>query len=92
MTFTPALYADGTAIVNVSLSDDGGTSNGGDDISDSRAFSITVNVVSEPETVYAAEEGDCGENTPCFKRLQDAVDFASTAPRSRSRRELTWKT
>ncbi len=47
LTFTVAPNAFGSAIVTVTLSDDGGTSNGGDDTSDSQTFTITVTAVND---------------------------------------------
>lgn len=47
LTYTPAPNANGTAIVTVSLMDDGGTANGGDDTSDPQTFVITVVPVND---------------------------------------------
>jgi len=48
LTFTPAPNAFGTSTVTVSLSDNGGTANGGVDTSGSVTFTITVNGVNDP--------------------------------------------
>jgi hypothetical protein len=48
LTYTPALNAYGSAAVTVQLKDDGGTANGGNDISDPQIFSITVNPIDDP--------------------------------------------
>ena len=50
LTFEPAADANGSATVTVSLSDDGGTANGGDDTSAAVTFTITVNAVNDPPT------------------------------------------
>src|SRR6185295_14857599 len=50
LTFTPAPNASGTATVTVSLSDNGGTANGGVDTSGSVTFTITVLGVNDPPT------------------------------------------
>jgi uncharacterized repeat protein (TIGR01451 family) len=42
LSFTPAADANGSTVVTVTLSDSGGTTNGGIDTSPSRTFSITV--------------------------------------------------
>lgn len=51
LTFTPAANASGTASVTVYLQDNGGTANGGVNVSGSVVFVITVNEVSDPPTV-----------------------------------------
>jgi hypothetical protein len=47
LTYTPAGNANGSALVTVTLSDDGGTANGGDDISDPQTFIITMTAVND---------------------------------------------
>ena len=47
LTFTPAADAFGVATVSVTLKDDGGTANGGDDTSATQTFTITVNSVND---------------------------------------------
>ena len=42
LTYTPAPNANGVTTVNVSLQDDGGTANGGEDTSPNRPFTITI--------------------------------------------------
>ncbi|WP_298541766.1 Ig-like domain-containing protein [uncultured Aquimarina sp.] len=57
LTYTPAADANGSATVTVSISDDGGTANGGDDTSDDQIFTITVNAVNdEPSFTAGANE------------------------------------
>ena len=51
LTFTPAADANGSATVTVYLTDDGGTANGGNDISASQTFSINVTAVNDPPTI-----------------------------------------
>ena len=48
LSYTPADDANGSALVSVSLSDDGGTANGGNDTSSVETFTITVNAVDDP--------------------------------------------
>lgn len=47
LTYTPAANANGTATVTVTLQDNGGTDNGGDDTSDPKTFTITVTAVND---------------------------------------------
>ena len=47
LTFTPAANANGSAMVTVTLKDDGGTANGGDDTSAPQTFTIYVNAVND---------------------------------------------
>ncbi|WP_299219379.1 Ig-like domain-containing protein, partial [uncultured Aquimarina sp.] len=67
LTYTPAADASGSATVTVSISDDGGTANGGDDTSDDQTFTITVNSVNdEPSFTAGANEAvneDAGAQT-----------------------------
>lgn len=53
LTFTPAAGTSGTATVSVSLVDDGGTTNGGDDTSDTQTFTISVVPVNATPTADA---------------------------------------
>ncbi|RKN29833.1 T9SS C-terminal target domain-containing protein [Aquimarina sp. AD1] len=67
LTYTPAANANGSATVNVVLSDDGGTANGGDDTFATQQFTITVNAVNdEPSFTAGANEAvneDAGAQT-----------------------------
>ncbi|MBQ4818779.1 Ig-like domain-containing protein [Aquimarina sp. MMG016] len=57
LTYTPATNANGSATVDVILSDDGGTANGGDDTFATQQFTITVNAVNdEPSFTPGANE------------------------------------
>ena len=47
LTFTPAANAFGSAELTVSLKDNGGTANGGQDTSATQTFTITVNAVND---------------------------------------------
>ena len=50
LSFTPAANAFGSANLTVSLKDNGGTANGGQDTSASQTFTITVNSVNDAPT------------------------------------------
>ena len=47
LTFTPAQDANGSAVVTISVSDDGGVANNGDDTSDDQTFTITITPVND---------------------------------------------
>ncbi|MGJ0485597.1 MAG: PxKF domain-containing protein, partial [Methylomicrobium sp.] len=47
LTYTPAANANGSATITLTLSDDGGTANGGVDTSAPQTFTITVNAVND---------------------------------------------
>lgn len=60
LTFTPAAGKSGTAIITVTLRDDGGTANGGIDTSVSQTFSLTVTARPDQNQAdrYAVSGGD----------------------------------
>ena len=64
LTYTPESNAVGIATITVSLSDDGGTTNGGDDESPSSTFTITVNSVNDAPTTSGIEDITVPEDTP----------------------------
>lgn len=53
LSFTPAPNATGAASVSVRVRDDGGTDNGGVDLSDALIFSITITPKNDPPTAFA---------------------------------------
>ncbi len=55
LTFTTAANANGSAMVTLSLKDDGGTLNGGADTSPTQTFLITVNAVNDAPTFVLGE-------------------------------------
>ncbi len=59
LTYTPAANANGSAMVTVTLRDNGGTANGGDDSSDPAAFTITVQPVNDAPVIT---DGDAAAN------------------------------
>jgi CSLREA domain-containing protein len=63
LTFQPAPNADGTATITISLKDDGGTANGGNDTSASQSFTITVLPagVPPPLTLVVNTVGDAAD-------------------------------
>ena len=80
LTFQPAANTSGTATFNVVLSDNGGTSNGGDDTSPSQSFSITVNNQNLPPTTTGIQNVDGFEDDDLVTRnLFSAFDDAEDA-------------
>ncbi|WP_024298209.1 tandem-95 repeat protein [Methylomicrobium lacus] len=62
LSFTPAPDAHGSATVTLTLSDDGGTTNGGQDTSVAQSFTITVNSVNDRPDFNAANPPATGED------------------------------
>ena len=60
LTYESASGATGTALVSVSLSDDGGTANGGDDTSATQQFTITVVPLNDAPVAAGQTGGERG--------------------------------
>jgi len=83
LTFTPAADASGVANVDIYLTDDGGTANGGDDTSPTQSFVITVNAQNDPPVLVnnvlkTVDEGDVGVTIPNTELLVTDVDNTPT--------------
>jgi hypothetical protein len=63
LTFTPAPNANGTATIMVSLSDNGGTANGGSDTSAQQSFTITVTPVNDVPSFTKGADQSVVEST-----------------------------
>jgi len=63
LTFTPAPNANGSAIVSVTLHDDGGAANGGVDTSATAMFTLTVVSVNDPPVVAGESYETIGNTT-----------------------------
>lgn len=63
LTFTPAANAYGSAVVSVSLKDNGGTANGGHDTSAVQTFNITINPVNDVPSFTKGADQDVNEDT-----------------------------
>jgi hypothetical protein len=72
LTFTSAANAYGTATVTVTLHDNGGTANGGQDTSASVTFTITINAVNDPPTAV-------NDTFATFGNTELRVDLAAAA-------------
>lgn len=62
LTYATATNANGSATVSVYLSDNGGTDNGGADISATQTFSISVTPVNDPPTLSALQNVSVNED------------------------------
>ncbi len=65
LSFAPQPGVSGVVTVSVTLSDDGGTLNGGDDTSDAVVFAITINAVNDPPSITVG--------TPTFITNEDTA-------------------
>ncbi len=74
LSYTPAAGTNGSATIAITLSDDGGTSNGGIDTSSQQSFTITV---SPPPVMFSGDSG--AENYGCWPLAQSAVLTGSLA-------------
>ena len=89
LTYTPAPDANGSATVTVTLSDDGGTANGGDDTSDPQTFTITVTAVNDPPGFTAGSN----QTVPEDAGPQSVVNWAtniSPGPANESAQTVTF--
>jgi hypothetical protein len=82
LNFTPADGQNGTANVTVTLSDDGGTADGGVDTSASQTFIISVNAVNDAPSFTAGEnqtvlEDAVAQSVPWATDLDDGDDGSS---------------
>ncbi len=89
LTYTPAINANGVANVSVILTDDGGTTNGGDDTFTTQTFTITVTSVNdEPSFVtgidQSVNEGASAQTVPGW------ATSITTGPSNESSQLLTF--
>ena len=66
LTFTTAANASGSATVTVTLSDNGGTANGGADTSAPQTFTITINVVNDEPSFTAGGNVTVNEDSGAY--------------------------
>jgi large repetitive protein len=85
LSFEPAADANGSALVTVSLSDDGGTDNGGDDSTDEVTFTITVTAVNDAPVA----DDDSAATDEDASVTVDVVDNDVTGPANESGQTLT---
>ncbi len=63
LTYTPAADANGAATVDVVLSDDGGTANGGDDTFTTQQFTVTVTAVNDEPSFTKGADQEVNKNS-----------------------------
>ncbi len=80
LTFTPAAGATGSAIVTLTLQDDGGIANAGSDTSPPQTFTIAVNPANPPTTVSFQEgvNGYIGTQDATIKRSNAIGNYGAT--------------
>ncbi|MEO8379359.1 MAG: Ig-like domain-containing protein [Acidobacteriota bacterium] len=66
LTFTPAANASGSATVTVTLFDNGGTANGGDDTAPAQTFVITVDPVNDEPSFTAGGDVTVNEDSGAY--------------------------
>ena len=62
LTYTPAANANGSATITLRIRDDGGTANGGVDVSATQSFTITVTAVNDAPTFTAGANQSINED------------------------------
>jgi VCBS repeat-containing protein len=88
LTFTPAANASGSATVTVSLSDDGGTANGGADSFGPTTFQITVNAVNDAPSFTAGGDVTVLEDSSAYSAAWATA--ISAGPANESGQALTF--
>ncbi|MEM6842468.1 MAG: Calx-beta domain-containing protein [Bacteroidota bacterium] len=89
LSFTPTDDAFGIATVTVSLSDDGGTANGGDDTSDQVTFTIAVNSVNDAPTFTKGADQTVTAGAADYGVTGWATNISS-GPTNESNQQLTF--
>jgi large repetitive protein len=89
LTYTPAANASGSATVNVSLQDNGGTTNGGADTSATVNFTITVNDVNDAPSFTKGADVTVLEDSSAFSQPGWAT-LISAGPANESAQTLTF--
>ena len=88
LTYTPAPNANGTATFQVTLMDDGGTDNGGQDTSRIRFFSITMTPVNDAPTFDILGDQSANLNDGAQK-VANFITNKSAGPADESGQNLT---
>lgn len=89
LTFTPALNANGSTLVTVTLSDGGGTLNGGSDTSSSHTFLLHITPVNDaPSFVKGSDESVLEDAGP--QVVLNWASALSTGPTDESGQELSF--
>src|SRR5687768_2589631 len=80
LTYTPAPNMFGTATVIVTLQDNGGTANGGQDTSASQTFTITINGVNDPPSFTKGADQTVAEDSGFVNVFNWATNISTGAP------------
>ena len=88
LTYTPAANAFGSATVTVYLTDNGGTSNGGDDTSPSQTFTITVNSVNDAPSFTSGGNVTVNEDSGAYSATWATA--VSAGPANESSQTVTF--
>ena len=89
LTYTPAANANGTATITLNIADNGGTANGGVDVSTSQTFVINVNAVNDTPSFTAGPNQTVNEDAG----LQTVTPWAtaiSAGPANEAGQTLTF--
>jgi VCBS repeat-containing protein len=90
LTFTPAADANGSATIGFKLHDDGGTANGGVDLSAEHTFSLTVNAVNDAPSFTAGTDPTVSEDSGAFSATSWATS-PSPGPADESGQTVTYQ-
>ncbi len=90
LTFTSAADANGTADITLTLSDDGGSANGGGNTSAPANFTITVTAVNDAPTFTAGGDQTILEDAGPQKRLVAWASAMNAGPADESGQNLTF--
>jgi uncharacterized repeat protein (TIGR01451 family) len=89
LTYTPAANAFGSATVSVKAKDDGGTDNGGIDVSAVQAFTITVTAVNDAPSFTKGGDKTVNEGDPAQSFASWATSI-SAGPANENTQTLTF--
>ena len=89
LTFTPAADAFGVAAITVTARDDGGTANGGTDMSAPRTFTVTIAAVNDAPSFSAGSDQTLLEDSGA-KSLSGWATAISPGPANESSQDVTF--
>jgi len=89
LSYTPAADANGSATVTVTLTDDGGTTNGGVDASSASTFTISVTPVNDAPSFSTGADQTVGEDSGA-QTLASWADGISAGPADESGQTLVF--
>jgi len=89
LTYTPAAGASGSATVTVTLSDNGGTANGGDNSSSDQTFTITIASINDEPTFVKGPDQNINEDAGA-QSIPNWATAISAGPPDESGQTLTF--